>query len=127
MGQTSGTTFTATPTGQPVPPLRTDMFDGSGMSELGNLTRAWFLYFQAVSAAVPITGRATGKYAQALTPAGTNFTITHNPNTTDVVVQVYNASGQLLGASSVTITITDANNVAVVLASSGMGRAVVVG
>jgi hypothetical protein len=121
MGQTVGTQFEATAATAPPVPSRTDMWDGPGAKSLGNMTRQWYLFFQAL---VTLTEQGVTSYATSWT-AQTTVTVSHNLNTMDVGAFVYNASNVLTAPQSVTVT--DANTVTLTFASSFTGRVVVFG
>lgn len=122
MGQVIGSTFDGSATANPVLPTRADMWDGPGAATLGNLTAVWFLFFDALAA---VSASAPRKYSQALTPPATSFTLAHNLNTFDVVIQIYSSAHALVVPAS--ISLTDANNAVVTLSGAGTGRATVIG
>jgi hypothetical protein len=117
VGQTVGSTFTATPTAKPVVPARTDMWDGAGMKALGRLTRQWFLFFQTLAQGV-------SKYGTSWT-LQTTVTVSHGLNTTDVGWFVYNASG--LATVPQSVTVNNSSTITITFASAFSGRVVVFG
>lgn len=114
MGQARGTTFTGSATARPSVPLRSDMWDGSGMSTLGKLTRVWFLFFQSLG--------TVNKFTQSWT-AQTTVTVTHGLNTTDVGWWVYDSTG--LATTPATVTVTSSSVLTLTFGSPFTGRVVV--
>jgi hypothetical protein len=103
-------------------------FNGTTAQGAINVVGASGVYVDIIGQTMTITGAATPiKSFAASFGAATSWTVSHNLNTTDVQVDVYDASTPRLAIIPDAIALTDANTVTITFNVAQAGRVVITG